>query len=165
MQRRIATALLTFGLMAAGVGPAAAGTASAHNFAAGFGTFSAAGSPNTNHFAFAASTTTNGSGGDGFIGVADFQNHVFYTAQVTCLFIDPTTQEATIWGQITHAHTAGAVVGGSVLLNVTPGTASSSPPAGFGNYLFGGAPPTHCLGLLRPEADPIKTGAIFDSMP
>lgn len=122
--------------------------------ALGYGSFAAP--TTTNSFSFSATTTTNGAGGSGFITVFDPREHNYYNANVTCLYVNPATGQATIWGTVV----ANNVSGGnwlSVVLNVRPGTDAT---AAFGNYLQTYPARTRCGPSTVPPTQTITTGQI-----
>jgi len=122
--------------------------------ALGYGSF--ASTTTSNSFSFTATTTSNGVGGSGFITVFDPREHNYYNASVTCLYVDPTTGEATIWGAVLSNNVSGAEWL-SVVLNVRPGTDAT---AGFGNYLETYAARTRCGSVTEPPSPSITTGQI-----
>jgi hypothetical protein len=122
----------------------------------GYGTYNAT---TGNQFFFEASSATNGSGGSGTITLTDPSTQHFIGATVSCLFVDPTTGEATIWGNVTDPNTNSFPPGpsGSVLIVATPGSGSS---AGYNVRSFYTAAPTTCNGNGLPAAGPIAAGVV-----
>lgn len=150
------------------VGLAITGTqtqGSTEHSAVGFGTFASPGGgnpqspPTHNNFSFTASTATNGSGGSGFITVFDSGEQNYYDAQVTCLYVSPTTGNAIIWGRIIGQN-VGYANWQSVVLNVHPGSGSA---AGFGNYLETYGASSTCGPRSSPGTPPIQAGLITTS--
>jgi hypothetical protein len=122
--------------------------------ALGYGTFG------PNAFSFNVSTTSNGSGGSGWISVFDAAARSYFYASTACVYVNPGTGQATIWGNITNTNATGATPWRSVVLNVKPGDGSA---AGFGNFLETSSAPSTCGAVTSPGSAPITAGQIITS--
>ncbi len=156
MKKRALIALAAAAVTVAATVGIASGQSSVSAF--GYGTITSAG--NTNQFYFDASTGTNGSGGSGTITVFDTSTQHFVGATVSCLYVNPSTGVATIWGN-TDSHTNSYPPGptGSVLIKASPGSGTS---AGLNVRTYYKAAPTTC-GNEGPGTGPITAGVVQTS--
>jgi hypothetical protein len=128
--------------------------------ALGYGTF---GPGTRNQFFVNATTAINGSGASGQFELFDPTRQVFSQESVTCLFVDPSTGAATIWGNVSNPSTNAFPPGpnGSVMLKLTPGSGTA---ASINVRTFYGAAPTTCNGSTI-GTSPLSAGTVTTTGP